>query len=119
MRKLIVFLVVILSVSCSAQSSSSKVLSQEDFKTHVIGKDVQLVDVRTPGEYKAGKIDDAINIDYMAADFKAKMAKLDKSKPIYIYCQAGGRSASAAKILVEMGFKKVFDLSGGYGSYKK
>lgn len=108
-----------LSISCTAQDSSIKILNQEQFKEKVIGKDVQLVDVRTPGEYNSGKIDDAINIDYMAADFKAKMAKLDKSKPVYIYCQAGGRSANAAKVLVEMGFKKVYDLKGGYGAYKK
>lgn len=119
MKRLFVLFVLIISFSCTAQNSTVKVLSQQEFKEKVIGKDVQLVDVRTPSEYKAGKIDDAINIDYMAADFKAKMAKLDKSKPVYIYCQAGGRSASAAKILAEMGFKKVFDLSGGYGAYEK
>ncbi len=88
-------------------------------KTEVIGKNVQLVDVRTPGEYEAGHIDDAINIDIMNREtFAEKFAEFDKEKPIYIYCKLGGRSNKASKVLEELGFETIYDYSGGYGEWK-
>ncbi|MBS1488433.1 MAG: rhodanese-like domain-containing protein [Bacteroidetes bacterium] len=53
-------------------------------------------------------------IDFYRDDFKEKVAKLDKSKPVFVYCLAGGRSKSAAKIMADLGFAAVYDLSGGY-----
>lgn len=73
----------------------------------------QLVDVRTSGEYAQGHINQAQNIDLRASDFEQKVAKLDKSKAIYVYCLSGGRSASAMNSLISMGFKEVYNLSGG------
>ena len=116
MKNLFALFVILISFSCDAQHS--KVLTQEEFKTQIKGKEVQLIDVRTPDEYKSGHIDHAVNINYFDSDFKKQVEKLDKNKPVYVYCQAGGRSAKAAKILVDLGFKKVFDLSGGYGNWK-
>jgi rhodanese-related sulfurtransferase len=43
---------------------------------------------------------------------------LDKNKPVLVYCAAGGRSASAAKDLKKAGFKKVYDLEGGYDAWE-
>lgn len=107
---------------CGTAQTNSKgvqVLSQADFDKKVIGKEVQLVDVRTYQEFAGGKIDDAINIDFLSSDFKQKMAKLDKNQPVYIYCQSGNRSGKASQIMVEMGFKQIYDLQGGYGGYRK
>lgn len=115
---LLIFLSVV-SLSCVSQESKSKVLSQEEFKKHITGKSVQLIDVRTEEEFKRGNIKDAKNINIQASDFKAQLGKLDKSKPVYVYCQAGGRSASAAKIMQDLGFVKVYDLQGGYSNWGK
>lgn len=97
----------------------NKVVSQSEFKTLMSKKGAQLIDVRTPEEYKGGYIDNAKNIDFNSSDFKAKMAKLDKTKPVLIYCAAGGRSGKTASMLKEMGFKEVYDLQGGYSAWKK
>jgi rhodanese-related sulfurtransferase len=116
------FLLIFLSVatfSCVSQESKSKVLSQEEFKKQIIGKSVQLIDVRTEGEFSKGHIKDAKNINLNGDDFKKKITELDKTKAVYVYCQAGGRSASAAKIMSDMGFVKVYDLSGGYSNWEK
>ncbi|WP_282079191.1 rhodanese-like domain-containing protein [Aquimarina algiphila] len=95
-----------------------KTIDIETFKSAVIGKDVQLIDIRTPREYKAGFIDDAININsYDAQQFSIAFQKLDKEKPIYIYCYSGGRSNRASKKLAAMGFKKIFDFKGGYKAW--
>ena len=77
------------------------------------GKSYQLVDVRTPEEYGASHLRDAQNICVTEADFEEKVKGLDKSKPIYVYCKKGGRSAKAAQILAEMGFTEIYDLQGG------
>ena len=46
-------------------------------------------------------------------DFVAKVNSYDKSKPIFVYCKVGGRSAQAANKLGELGFKEIYNLDGG------
>ena len=74
---------------------------------------VQLIDVRTPKEYKESHVKGAQNICVTSADFKEKVKTLDKDKPVYVYCKKGGRSANAAKQLKDMGFTKIYDMNGG------
>lgn len=76
-----------------------------------------LLDVRTPEEYSLGYIESAVNINWYDADFKEQVDEFDRSKTIYLYCKAGGRSAEAAEAMREMGFKNVVNLEGGYDSY--
>lgn len=97
----------------------NKVVAQSEFKTLMSKKDAQLIDVRTPEEYNDGYIENAKNINFNSADFKAKMEKLDKTKPVLIYCHSGGRSGKTAAMLKEMGFKEVYDLQSGYSGWKK
>jgi thioredoxin 1 len=74
----------------------------------------QLIDVRTAEEFSSGRLPGAKNIDFKKEDFLKQMEGLDKSKPLYLYCLAGGRSAAAAQALAEQGFTQVYDLDGGY-----
>ncbi len=74
---------------------------------------VQLVDVRTPEEYKQSHLKGAQNICVTSNDFLEKVKTLDKNKPVYVYCKKGTRSAAAAKKLKEMGFTKIYDMDGG------
>jgi thioredoxin len=73
----------------------------------------QLVDVRTPQEYAGGYIENATNVNWNGNDFETKVAKYDKTKPIFVYCKVGGRSGQAAKKLAEMGFTTIYNLDGG------
>lgn len=72
----------------------------------------QVVDVRTPGEYASGHLDHASNMNYNSAEFKNQIQKLDKTKPVFIYCLSGGRSAKAAAEMMQLGFT-VYDMQGG------
>lgn len=122
MRNLVIlFLFAAFTVSCTSRNNAKvESIDIETVKVEVIGKDVQWVDVRTPQEFNAGHIDDAINIDITDSEtFAKKFEKLDKDKPLYIYCQVGGRSKRAAAQLKDMGFKSIFDYSGGYGEWSK
>jgi rhodanese-related sulfurtransferase len=96
----------------------SEVLAPEEFIAKLQSSNGgQLVDVRTPEELNEGKIENAQNIDFYANDFKSKIEALDKSKPVFVYCRSGGRSAKAANIFKEAGFKEIYDLQGGYMNY--
>ena len=90
----------------------------DKFKELMKDEEAQLLDVRTPEEYSRGKIGDAVNMNFFDADFKEQVATLDKSKPVLIYCAAGGRSAKVVSIMEGMGFKEIHELKGGYGNWK-
>ena len=127
--KLIALVCFLTILSCKehqteAQSSSTKKGINEkvvtaDFKEMTENKDVQLIDVRTPKEYNEGHIKNAENIDFYNDQFYDDMSKLDKTKPLYIYCRSGGRSGKAAAKLKELGFKEVYDLQGGILDWQK
>ncbi len=74
---------------------------------------IQLIDVRTPEEYANGYIKNAKNINFNDDDFIEQMSKLDKNKPVYVYCKLGGRSSKAAIQLKEAGFVKIYNFKGG------
>ncbi len=78
---------------------------------------MQLIDVRTPGEFAEGHLENAVNINVNSNDFAAQVEKLDKEQPVYIYCKSGGRSGNAGKQLEAMGFKTIYDLKGGILSW--
>ncbi len=108
--------------SCNSQEKKATTFEDvtvEQFQK-LIGKDgAQLVDVRTPGEYENGHLKNAQLINYMEDNFKAVAFKdLDKSKPVLIYCASGGRSAKSAKLYKDAGFKKVYNLLGGFRAWK-
>ena len=83
-----------------------------------VQKDVQLIDVRTPEEFESGHLENAVNINIKDAEFESKIGAYDRSKPIYVYCKKGGRSASAANKLKDMGFIEIYDLEGGITNWQ-
>lgn len=94
------------------------IIDKEDVKTHVIGKEVQLVDVRTAEEFAAGHIGHAVNYNIIDSQtFLKQIERLDKNKPVYLYCKMGGRSNRAALLLKENGFTEIYDYSGGYNNW--
>lgn len=72
-----------------------------------------VVDVRTPNEFAQGHLVNAINVNLNSADFQQQIGKLDKSKPVFVYCLSGGRSSSAMSTMLSIGFKEVYNLAGG------
>lgn len=100
-------------------SNLVKVLDKKTFKEAIVNKNVQLVDVRTRIEYNGGHIENAINIDFFDhANFNENFAGFNREQPIYLYCRSGNRSQRTAKKLAQIGFKKIYDLQGGYKAWK-
>lgn len=77
-----------------------------------------LIDVRTPGEWKQGRISGAKHIDVSASEFDRKVQALPREAGYLLYCRSGGRSGSAVSRMKSMGFANVKHISGGIGSWQ-
>ncbi len=134
-RSLLVLLVLSTAfVSCSAHSDkeiqTSDVRAEQvtsppnhigvgQFEEMLAQPDVQIIDVRTPSERSDGYIAGSQLTDFSDFEnFKTAVKSLDKTKPVLVYCAAGGRSASASDYLSQEGFLAVYDLKGGLGAWK-
>ena len=71
-----------------------------------------ILDVRTPDEYEAFHIENAILISDYEIMEKAEGILKDKDQVIFVYCRSGRRSKNAAKDLVKLGYKNVIDFGG-------
>lgn len=78
-----------------------------------------VIDVRTAGVFAKGHISGAINIDLLDVDFTQKIVKHLKDRPILVYSQEGVKSQEATHLMETAGFKKIFNLEGGYDAWKK
>ena len=109
-----------LSTSCleTKDTTNVKLITPEEMESILELEDVQLVDVRTLQEYKEVHIPSAQNIDFTSPTFDEDIAKLDKEKPVILYCKGGVKSAKCAKKLQEAGFEKIYDLEGGLSKWK-
>ena len=121
MRRLILIICVsfLCFTSCEEKPKAEiQLVTAEEMQELTELEDVQLVDVRTAKEFESGFINKAQNIDYNSPTFDNEIEQLDKSKPVIVYCQKGGRSAKCAKKMQDAGFVKVYDLEGGLAKWK-
>jgi rhodanese-related sulfurtransferase len=103
--------------SCSSQTNTNVDIA--NFEQAIAKGNMQLLDVRTPGEYQSGHMSNALLADWNNdAEFKKRTEALDKSKPVYTYCLSGVRSAAATNWLRQKGFT-AYNLSGGINAWKK
>lgn len=95
------------------KSDNIKSLKPSEFRKLITETKIQLIDVRTPEEYKQHKIDGARLMNLYDANFEKMIdASLDVTIPVAVYCHSGMRSMSAAKILAKKGFT-IYNLRGG------
>ena len=121
MKKSILLLFIsFLFINCQGQAKKEiQTLSVKNYTEKLDAtKNPQLIDVRTPNEYTSGKIMEAKNINWNGTNFISEVEKLDKTKPVFVYCKVGGRSAQAASKLAELGFKEIYNLEGGIDAWK-
>jgi rhodanese-related sulfurtransferase len=82
-------------------------------------QDVRLIDVREDNEWQAGhaKGADHLGKGIIERDIEEKVP--DKSTEVILYCGGGYRSALAADVLQQMGYKNVFSMGGGWKAWKE
>ena len=78
----------------------------------VLSEGAVVIDVRTPAEFAAGHVADALNIDAASEDFEAKVDALDKGKTYVVYCRTGSRAGRAIETMTELGFGNLVNGGG-------
>lgn len=78
----------------------------------------EIIDVRTPEEYKSGHVEGAKLINLFDHDFVNQIAKLDPDKTYFLICRSGNRSGSACSTMARNGFSRMYNISGGMISWK-
>lgn len=110
----------VLIVSCNTQSQLFKSVNTDEFEKGVNTPGVQVLDVRTSGEFNSGHIKNALWADWTnPTQFNERIKYVDKTKPVYVYCLSGARSTAAAEWMTENGFSNVVELEGGLNAWKR
>jgi rhodanese-related sulfurtransferase len=119
MKKLL-NLAIALVITGTSFAQDKKAVSADEFEKGITDQKSIILDVRRPEEYNEGHIKGAVNVNWQnPEEFKEKAAKLDKTKPVYLYCLGGVRSEKAADYLIKSGFKQVVGLDGGIKAWNE
>jgi phage shock protein E len=103
----------------STAAAAVKTVNSQEVKALLAQQPATIIlDVRTDQEFTGGHLENAVNLDYNAPDFQSQLLSLNKIKPYLVYCAAGGRSSKAAKLMQEMGFLQVYNVSEGFPALK-
>jgi hydroxyacylglutathione hydrolase len=78
-------------------------------------RSLQVVDVRSPDEWSAGHLPDALHIPLAA--LPERIREVDANAQVVVHCQGGGRSAIAASFMLAHGVESVANLEGGYDAW--
>lgn len=118
MKKIIISLLALLGLAACSQQTYDNA-DPNVFATRLTEPDVVLLDVRTADEYNEGHIANALNIDVKEEGFMEKVkSTIPADKTVAVYCRSGKRSANAAGMLVQEGYK-VVNLVGGIMAWKE
>ena len=107
-----------LFAACNTQAQQTN-LSIADFEKGIGQNNIQILDVRTPGEYQSGHLKNSFLADWNnEKEFQERVKSLDKSRPVYTYCLSGARSNAATVWLRQNGFI-AYNLAGGINAWKR
>lgn len=113
------FFTIPVSYAQKTENKCYKNIQADEFYIRINTQETFLIDVRMFKEYRKNRIKGAL----LAANKESLLSlckKLDKNTPVYVYCEDGDRSRTAARILCrEMGFKHVYNLQGGLREWEK
>ncbi len=123
MKKIFItlFLIPFLFTSCKGQTSKNiKTIAPKEFIAKInTTKNAQIIDVRSPEEYNKQHLENAKNINWNGGNFEPQIQLLNKKTPIFVYCQAGGRSSKVVSKMSELGFTEIYEMQGGMTNYNE
>ncbi len=106
------------AVAAFSQNEIHSSLSLDSFYSKIKSqKNPQIVDARTPEEFALNHIEGAVNFNLQSENYAQSVAKLDKSKPVFIYSIGAGRSVALEKELLKNGFSEAYSLEGGIANW--
>ncbi len=129
-KKLTAFGIIVLAAFLAFISLSPNAQSDQQFtavspkeasvliEKHKEDPDFVILDIRTPGEYKSGHIENSIMIDFYSKTFAEEVNRLDKGKTYLIHCRSGNRSTRSMELFKKLRFQKIYHLSSGINGWK-
>jgi len=106
------------AVAAFSQNEIHSSLSLDSFYSKIKSqKNPQIVDARTSEEFALNHIEGAVNFNLQSENYTQSVAKLDKSKPVFIYSIGAGRSVALEKELLKKGFSEAYSLEGGIANW--
>ena len=112
-------------------AAAKKVITEitpEDFKNTYTREGIYIIDVRTSAENNAAAIPGAVNIPRGVLEFRIGLEESwegtgknlpQKTDPVFVYCSTGGRGSLSAKALMQLGYKNVQSLQGGWNAWNE
>ncbi|AKN31399.1 dehydrogenase [Clostridium carboxidivorans P7] len=101
----------------NAINRGRKLITPDELNKLIENKsDVTIIDARVNKQYEEVHVNNAINIPH--DQIREKADELNKEKIIVTYCNKGVTGNAAQNILINKGFKKVYNISGGHKNYK-
>ena len=102
----------------SESKRHNRYLSGKSWNKLIKKKETLVIDVRKPFEYNVGSFKNAMNPNVQNfRDFPKFLSKVEKTKPVAMFCTGGIRCEKASIFLKKKGFKNVFQLKGGIINY--
>jgi len=113
---IIIVILIVLFVWRLRPVKGVRTITTIQLKNELGDKNKQYIDVRTPGEFRGNAIKEFKNIplDQLAN----KAGSLSKEQEVIVICQSGMRSSRAAKLLKNLGFKKITNVKGGMSAWR-
>ncbi|WP_289661764.1 thioredoxin domain-containing protein [Flavobacterium panacagri] len=106
------------AIAVFSQNENHNSLSLDSFYSKIKSqKNPQIVDARTSEEFALNHIEGAVNFNLQSENYEQHIAKLDKSKPVFIYSIGAGRSVALEKELLKTGFTEAYSLEGGIANW--
>ena len=120
MKPLLFSFFIVLTLACKSQPDTAQRVNPATFEKAIHSESVQVLDVRTAGEFYSGHIKNSLLADWNdKIQFNNRIQYVDKDRPVYIYCLVGGRSAAAAEWMRKNGYNNVVELQGGINAWKR
>ena len=95
-------------------------LDPKDWNKLIKNKETHIIDTRKPFEYKVGTFKRSVNPNVTNfRDFPNYLNKLNKNKPVAMFCTGGIRCEKTSVYLKNKGFKNIYQLNGGILNYLK
>ncbi len=116
MKKTLIAIFISLFALTSCSSESNAAITNVDAKTFIStisDPSIKVIDVRSIGEFSAGHLLGALNIDVESGGFDAGISNLDKGATYALYCRSGRRSTLAAERMAEAGFTNIVNFNRG------